>query len=209
LVVDDNEDVRAGIVDALAEEGYSVAEAVDGLHALEIARADPPDLILLDLMMPRMNGWQFRAAQQADAALARIPVIVLSATLPEKVASLAANDYLHKPFELSDLLEAVARNAAPAARPTEPARPKTCAYEVYRAVYERVVGLSARAEGGEDAAGELGALVANLDALVGGPRIAAGLAKIDAEAGRHARDQDTICRAVCDTPCEYHPNRRR
>src|SRR3954470_12387725 len=81
LVVDDDPDIRESVRLVLEDEGYEVEEAADGAAALALLRAATtrPDVILLDLMMPVMNGWQFRAAQLADDDLADIPVIVLSA----------------------------------------------------------------------------------------------------------------------------------
>jgi CheY-like chemotaxis protein len=115
LVVDDDTDVRTAIAEALASVGHRVTEAVDGLEGLQVARQEPPDLILLDLMMPRMNGWQFRAAQQADPLLSRIPVVVVSGNLPEQVHAVGAVAHLHKPFSLSELLDAVELHAVAAA----------------------------------------------------------------------------------------------
>jgi CheY-like chemotaxis protein len=108
LVADDEKDIREAIGEVLQYEGYLVSLAGDGLDALRIAREQHPDLILLDLMMPRMNGWQFRAAQLEDATVAGIPVVVVSATAPRE-ASGFANALLHKPVSLDDLLETVRR----------------------------------------------------------------------------------------------------
>jgi two-component system response regulator MprA len=114
LIVDDDADVRSAIGEALVSGGFAVAEAQDGVEALTRARDSRPDLILLDLGMPRMDGFAFRAAQRADAALASIPVVVVSASEPDKARDLGAAAYLHKPFDLSVLLDAVGRCAVPA-----------------------------------------------------------------------------------------------
>ncbi|PLS79555.1 MAG: response regulator, partial [Chloroflexi bacterium] len=82
LVVDDDSGIREALTDILEDEGYAVRSACDGQAALDLLRqqAEPPALVLLDLMMPRMNGWQFRSEQRRDPALANIPVVVISAS---------------------------------------------------------------------------------------------------------------------------------
>ncbi len=110
LVVDDERDIRDTIAELLADEGYAVEEAGDGAEALAKARDCHPAVVLLDLMMPGMNGWEFRARQRGDPELAGIPVIVVSAL--GRVAGVDAAGYLQKPFELEDLLSAVRRHAA-------------------------------------------------------------------------------------------------
>src|SRR5512132_4356371 len=93
LIVEDDVDVRDALMQVLEFEGYRVTGASNGEEALAALRAGGrPSLILLDLMMPVMNGSQFRAAQLADRALAAIPVIVLSADagLEEKASRLGA-----------------------------------------------------------------------------------------------------------------------
>ena len=113
LVVDDDQDIRDTLTELLQEEGYSVLRASHGVEALSALRDQPsPSLILLDLMMPVMDGWQFRAEQRKDPALAKIPVVVISATgKDEKVSALGAVQFLKKPIRLEQLLEAVARHA--------------------------------------------------------------------------------------------------
>ncbi len=112
LVVDDERDLRDTIAEVLSDEGYDVEEAGDGAEALTKARQVHPALVLLDLMMPGMNGWEFRTRQRGDPDLAAIPVIVVSAL--GKVPGVDAAAYLQKPFELDDLLNAV-RPYVPAA----------------------------------------------------------------------------------------------
>lgn len=109
LVVDDERDIRDTIAELLAEEGYAVEEAGDGAEALAKARDCHPVVVLLDLMMPGMNGWEFRARQRGDPELASIPVIVLSAL--GRVPGVDAAGYLQKPFGLEDLLSEVRRHA--------------------------------------------------------------------------------------------------
>ncbi len=113
LVVDDDTDLREAIVDVLEDEGYAVDCAADGLEGLEHLRArELPCLILLDWMMPRCDGPQFRAAQREDPALAAIPVVILTADmrLADKIEQLDAQDYLRKPVELARLLAVVRRH---------------------------------------------------------------------------------------------------
>ena len=109
-VIDDDFDIRSMLTLVLEMDGYEVVAAANGQEALERLRSGPPTaLILLDLMMPVMNGWQFRAAQKEDAGLASIPVVVLSGdgNVAEKTASIGAAGYLRKPIDLEALLETV------------------------------------------------------------------------------------------------------
>jgi len=108
LVVDDDRDIRELLVELLASEGYAVASAADGQRALAEARATRPDVILLDLMMPVMSGWEFREAQLRDPELADIPVLVVTAF----EESLDGTELLRKPFLVEDVLDAVQRLAA-------------------------------------------------------------------------------------------------
>jgi len=112
LVVDDYEDARKFFCTFLQLAGYEVLAAADGQDALDIARRQRPDLILLDLKMPRMDGETFRREQLADATLSTIPVIVLSGSSDgEQIARrIAAIDYLAKPIDSRMLLEAVGRH---------------------------------------------------------------------------------------------------
>jgi len=112
LVVDDDQDIRDTLTELLEDEGYAVVRASHGGEALEALRGEPrPDLVLLDLMMPVMDGWQFRAEQRKDPAIASVPVLVISATgKDDKVASLAAVQFLKKPIHLDQLLDAVERH---------------------------------------------------------------------------------------------------
>jgi CheY-like chemotaxis protein len=112
LIIEDDADIRAALSEALVGEGYSVSEARDGIEGLQSALAEEPDLILLDLMMPRMDGWAFRAAQQANPRIAGIPVVIVSAAQPQDLHDIDAAAHLHKPFELGALLEAVERCGA-------------------------------------------------------------------------------------------------
>lgn len=110
LLVDDDRDIREVLSDALESEGYCVMAAADGLEAIDALREAPrPCVILLDLMMPRMDGWQFRAEQSRDPTLEGIPVVILSAdtAVAAKAKQLKAAGHLRKPVPLDALLDAV------------------------------------------------------------------------------------------------------
>jgi CheY-like chemotaxis protein len=111
LLVEDDRDIRETVSGILEDEGYSVVQASDGKDALTVLRQDGPKpcLILLDLMMPTMDGWEFRAEQMKDRALAQIPIVLLTANgAPrQRAAALQAAGALSKPFKLDELLEAV------------------------------------------------------------------------------------------------------
>ncbi len=112
LVVEDDDAIRETIAELLEEEGYVVSRAANGAEALDCLHRDgAAALILLDLMMPTMNGWEFRAQQRSEPALAGIPVVVLSAdnALEQKARSLGVDAWLAKPFEVERLLETVDR----------------------------------------------------------------------------------------------------
>jgi len=113
LVVEDDFAVRETLQELLEEEGFLVVQACNGQEALDRLRgvASAPRLILLDLMMPVMDGWQFRAEMRRDPHLSRIPVVVMSAdvALDQKVRGLAVAGVLPKPVELDRLLETVRR----------------------------------------------------------------------------------------------------
>jgi DNA-binding response OmpR family regulator len=112
LLIEDDRDLAEAIRDVLSIENYRVISATDGAEALAILKkSDLPELILLDLMMPGMNGWEFRAAQMRDARLAKIPVVVLTA-LGALSRPIDAALVLKKPFSLDELLAAVDRFAA-------------------------------------------------------------------------------------------------
>lgn len=112
LLVEDNEDVRTAIAMLLRVEGSGVVEASDGTEALDqLHKGPPPCLILLDLMMPKTDGWQFRKAQVHDPSLAKIPVVLLSGAgnLPHHADELGARGYLKKPVDVDQLVHAVWR----------------------------------------------------------------------------------------------------
>ena len=114
LVIEDDADTRAALVECLREEGYEVSCASDGAEALGVLKhGDRPDLILLDLMLPGMDGWDFRAVQKKDPALSAIPVIGVSA-----VGKLADAETIRKPVRVEALLEAVRKELGPASSKT-------------------------------------------------------------------------------------------
>jgi CheY-like chemotaxis protein len=112
LIVEDDADLREALTDVLRDEGYAVTSAADGQEALDrLRREGQPSLILLDLTMPVMNGWQFRAEQRRDPDLSGIPVVVFSAGehLAEQMSSLEIDDFVQKPIELGQLLRKIER----------------------------------------------------------------------------------------------------
>ena len=115
LVVEDDTDIRSALCSILEDEGYRVACAVDGQEALTALRAGlRPAVILLDLMMPVMDGADFRAAQLRDLRFAAIPVVVLTADgrIQEVAQALGAAAAFAKPFELKLLLRTLERVAS-------------------------------------------------------------------------------------------------
>ncbi len=114
LVVDDDLDTRDALGERLASAGYEIAKAADGAQALAyLKRAAPPALILLDLAMPVMDGWQFLAERERDADLRAIPVVVISAQpdVEERITALHAG-FLAKPITIARLLDEVAHTSA-------------------------------------------------------------------------------------------------
>jgi CheY-like chemotaxis protein len=110
LVVEDDLDIAEAILDVLMDEGYEVAHATNGREALDLLRSQPkPSMILLDLMMPEMDGPHFREVQLSDPKLSEIPVVVLSADrmIAEKARELGVLDYLTKPLHPQQLVSIV------------------------------------------------------------------------------------------------------
>jgi len=103
LVVDDNTDAVDALAQILEYEGYAVATAYDGREALEYLGDHPtPDLIVLDLMMPIMNGWELRAELAKVPAFAKVPIVVMTALAQE--AEIEADAIVAKPIDLKRLL---------------------------------------------------------------------------------------------------------
>ena len=105
LVVDDQSSVRQLLQDYLTEQGFRVLTATDGQNALYMARHEPPDLILLDVMMPKMDGYQFMQLYRQER---QTPIIILTAREEETDAvlglDLGADDYIIKPFRMRELV---------------------------------------------------------------------------------------------------------
>jgi two-component system chemotaxis response regulator CheY len=109
LVIEDDPDLASALCDLLNISGYRASHAIDGVAALEMLRSgELPDLILLDLMLPRLDGWGFREAQLADQRLRGIPVVVLSA-VGEIVRPIKAAHLLRKPVSPDVLLTSIER----------------------------------------------------------------------------------------------------
>jgi CheY-like chemotaxis protein len=111
MIVEDSSDLRAVLCIALESEGYQVLEAANGKEALDLLKTHAhPDLILLDLMMPVMNGWEFLAYQQAHEEIHHIPVVVCSAVEEFNLVDVA---FVAKPINLSHLTQTVQRYSQP------------------------------------------------------------------------------------------------
>ncbi|KPK96759.1 MAG: hypothetical protein AMJ95_12385 [Omnitrophica WOR_2 bacterium SM23_72] len=106
LYVDDDVEIQGLIKDILSKEGFGITVAKDGQEALRLVKADKFDLILLDYLMPGLNGDQVCASLKDDAQTADIPVIMVTAYPNEKERALAAGavDFIEKPIEKIDLL---------------------------------------------------------------------------------------------------------
>jgi len=115
LVVDDDPDILEAICDILDSESYRVARARNGAEALERVDAERPDVILLDLMMPVMDGVAFAKALRERPADRDVPILIISADgNPQRAASVNARGYLAKPFDIDALLSHVADICRPA-----------------------------------------------------------------------------------------------
>jgi PAS domain S-box-containing protein len=114
LIADDNGDMREYLTNLLRNSGYHVSDVDDGQRALEAARADTPDLVISDVMMPRMDGLQLVAALRAEPRTAAVPVLLLSARAGQEASieglQAGADDYLVKPFAAAELLARVRAN---------------------------------------------------------------------------------------------------
>src|SRR3954470_13198349 len=120
LMIEDDPQIRDDLAELLRREGYEVQAAANGHDALQrLHSSEPlPDLILLDLIMPEVDGWQFRAAQVENPNLGRIPAFVVSGAgdVRQEGIILRAAGYLNKPFKFEFLL-GVLRKVCSAARP--------------------------------------------------------------------------------------------
>jgi CheY-like chemotaxis protein len=117
LIVEDDKDIREAIADALALENFRVTTARNGKEALDLLLNSPhswkPCFILLDLMMPVMNGWEFLLIQRAHPELSQIPVMVCSA-IADRAKYPGIVDYLQKPIDLDRLIALVQKHCDPA-----------------------------------------------------------------------------------------------
>jgi two-component system, chemotaxis family, chemotaxis protein CheY len=112
LLVEDDFEVREALAETLRDEGYCVDCAIDGEQALDYLRSrGKPGLILLDLMMPRMSGSEFRMVQKVDPQLCDVPVVLLSADgrMEEKARALETHGAIRKPIDLDELLSTIQR----------------------------------------------------------------------------------------------------
>ena len=111
LVADDEEDLRELVTYRLSRSGYNVIGAEDGQAAFELAAERTPDLMVLDVMMPKLDGYELTRRLRAEAALSSIPVILLTARSQEsdidRGFEVGADDYLKKPFNPDELVARV------------------------------------------------------------------------------------------------------
>lgn len=110
LVVDDDNDLREVVAEAIAAAGYTVDEAENGQVAVEKMRAETPCIVLLDLMMPVMDGWEVVEIMDADPQLAKVPVCIITAQ--DRMPPPRNVCLLRKPIRTDDLLEKIAPHCA-------------------------------------------------------------------------------------------------
>ncbi len=114
LIIDDDDDLRDALGELLAGKGYHVKTAANGREALSLLADDPnPCVVLLDLVMPVMDGWQFLSTVQSDPALAQLPVVIVSAHAGTH-APAGSRSILRKPFQLEELYQVVEHHCGPA-----------------------------------------------------------------------------------------------
>jgi len=156
LVVEDDRQILAIISLLLEDEGYEVQTATDGQQALaRLQEGATPDLIILDLMLPALDGWEFRTIQRADPTLARIPVLAVSADSSAKAQAIDATSFLRKPFGAEDLLARVHKILSDRVR-----------MEARMAETERLVALGRlTAEATHEMSNPLGSVVANVASI--------------------------------------------
>ena len=220
LLADDNADLRSYIARLLAERGYEVTPAADGEAALDAIRRRRPDLVVTDVMMPRLDGFGLLRAIREDPALRDLPVVVLSARAGEeaKVEGLeaGADDYLAKPFSARELLARVAANIALARLRREAAEAVRSSEAIAREQAERV-------QLALDAGAIIGTWVWDIpnDRLIADERFArsfnlspeecrAGLPLAKVMESIHEEDQPGVARSIADAlqsggayRCEY------
>jgi len=109
-VVEDDDEIRESYVSVLEQEGYSVVAVADGEQGLLAAAAQRPDVILLDLMMPEMDGFTFRQRQQEAPGIASVPIVVVTAYgSPRLAVGMGASAFVLKPPSVGDLVRAIDR----------------------------------------------------------------------------------------------------
>jgi CheY-like chemotaxis protein len=108
LVVEDDDDTREVVVYVLETAGYRVVTATNGQLALDVLRSSPhPLIVVLDMMMPVMDGWQFLAVLRASGELPKVPVIVVSASHGEHLSATGVRNVLRKPIDMPKLLSVI------------------------------------------------------------------------------------------------------
>jgi DNA-binding response OmpR family regulator len=111
LIVDDEPDILKTVIFRLKKAGYQIITAKDGKTGLELAKKEKPDLILLDVTLPLINGYEVCQRLKSDDNFKKIPVIFLTASVADKITdktkASGANDYIIKPFEPEELLNKV------------------------------------------------------------------------------------------------------
>jgi two-component system KDP operon response regulator KdpE len=113
LVVDDDEAMAAFLGDRLSKLGYEVSVAHTGREALERMRARPPELLLVDLVMPDMGGWELVRTVRADSAFRHLPILVCTAVKEARPSDALVQGILHKPFQLDEIERRIRNALAP------------------------------------------------------------------------------------------------
>lgn len=108
LIVENDNESRESLKDFFELEGYVTHTATNGKEALKVLETiDEPGVILLDLMMPEMNGWEFLEARKTLGSSAKVPVVILTSTSTTQIQSLQPNSYIRKPVDLTELFKVV------------------------------------------------------------------------------------------------------
>ena len=110
LIVDDNQDILYTIEKALLNDGYEVEKAISGNECLQYLNSSIPDLILLDIMMPEIDGWDVASKIKENSQWKKVPIVFVTAKNDDmsiRLGTLGSNDYIIKPFEIGELLKTV------------------------------------------------------------------------------------------------------
>ena len=157
MLVEDDHAVAQTLTDALESSGYRVWLAETGADAKTLLEQTRPDLIILDLMLPSLDGWEFRTIQREDPGLARIPVLAVSADSSAKAKAIDATSFLRKPFGAEDLLARVHKILSDRVR-----------MDARMAETERLAALGRlTAEATHEMSNPLGSVVANVASIEG------------------------------------------